>query len=99
MTCGFHVDAFRPEGLEEARQLWWEFFGTAGGMIFGPMIREATLRGPESELSPILREVQGWTNAAPAHTGESLLAAWLGPDPGRGKILLQKAERPMPGWP
>src|SRR5216683_868810 len=38
MTCGFHVDAFRPEGLEEARQRWWEFFGTAGGMILGPMI-------------------------------------------------------------
>src|SRR6202023_1123759 len=32
-SCGFHVDSFRPEGLEEARRLWWEFFGTAGGMI------------------------------------------------------------------
>src|SRR5712671_6956042 len=26
-SCGFRVDPFRPEGLEEARQLWWEFFG------------------------------------------------------------------------
>jgi Asp-tRNA(Asn)/Glu-tRNA(Gln) amidotransferase A subunit family amidase len=95
MTCGFHVDAFRPEGLEEARQLWWEFFGTAGGMILGPMIREATLRGPESELSPILREFQGWTNAAPAHTGESLLAAWLGRDAVREKILLQMRKCPV----
>src|SRR5271166_5273360 len=33
MNCGFHVERFRPDGLEEARQLWWEFFGRAGGMI------------------------------------------------------------------
>ncbi len=95
MTCGFHVDAFRPEGLEEARQRWWEFFGTAGGMILGPMIREATLRGPEPELSPMLREFMGWTNAAPAHTGESLLAAWLGRDEVREKILRQMRKYPV----
>ena len=90
LSCGFHVDAFRPEGLEEARQRWWEFFGTAGGMILGPM-----LRGRESELSPILLEFQSWTNAAPAHTGESLLAAWLGRDEVREKILLQMRKYPV----
>ena len=36
LSCGFRVEPFRPEGLEEARRLWWEFFGTAGGMILGP---------------------------------------------------------------
>ena len=30
--AGFEVVSFRPEGLEEARQLWWKLFGTAGGM-------------------------------------------------------------------
>jgi Asp-tRNA(Asn)/Glu-tRNA(Gln) amidotransferase A subunit family amidase len=90
MSCGFHVDAFRPEGLDEARRLWWEFFGTAGGMILGPM-----LLGHESELSPILREFQGWANASPAHTGESLLAAWLGRDLVREKILLQMRKCPI----
>jgi Asp-tRNA(Asn)/Glu-tRNA(Gln) amidotransferase A subunit family amidase len=89
-SCGFRVDPFRPEGLEEARQRWWEFFGIAGGMILGPM-----LRGHESELSPILREFRGWTNAAPAHTGESLLAAWLGRDEVREKILLQMRKYPV----
>jgi Asp-tRNA(Asn)/Glu-tRNA(Gln) amidotransferase A subunit family amidase len=93
MTCGFHVEPFRPEGLEEARQLWWEFFGRAGGMILEPM-----LSGRESELGPILREFQSLirtatktagTKAAPTHTGESLLAAWLGRDAVREKILLQ----------
>ncbi len=88
--CGFHVEAFRPQGLEQARQLWWEFFGTAGGMILGPM-----LRGHESELSPILREFQAWTSAAPAHTGDSLLAAWLGRDAVREEILLQMRKYPV----
>ncbi len=87
---GFHVEPFRPDGLEEARQLWWEFFGRAGGMILDPI-----LRGHESELSPILREFQSWTNATPAHTGESLLAAWVGRDAVREKILLQMRKYPV----
>jgi Asp-tRNA(Asn)/Glu-tRNA(Gln) amidotransferase A subunit family amidase len=90
MSCGFSVDAFRPEGLEEARRLWWDFFGVAGGMILEPM-----LRGHESELSPILREFMGWTGGSPAHTGESLLAAWLGRDALREKILLQMRNCPV----
>jgi Asp-tRNA(Asn)/Glu-tRNA(Gln) amidotransferase A subunit family amidase len=89
-NCGFHVDPFRPEGLEEARRRWWDFFGTAGGMILKP-----TIYGHESELSPILREFLSWTNAEPAHTGESLLAAWLGRDEVREKILLQMRKYPV----
>ena len=88
--CGLRVEPFRPEGLEEARQLWWEFFGTAGGMILEPM-----LRGRESELSPILREFRTWTHAAPAHSGEALLAAWLGRDAVRERILLQMRKYPV----
>jgi amidase len=87
---GFRVAPFRPAGLEEARQRWWEFFGVAGGMILGPM-----LRGHESELSPNLIEFSSWTNAVPAHTGESLLAAWLGRDAVREKILLQMRNYPV----
>src|SRR6202521_5221334 len=83
LSCGFRVEPFRPEGLEEARQLWWEFFGTAGGMILGPM-----LRGHESELSPILREFFAWTKGSSprliaSEPGESLLAAGLGRAAGR----------------
>jgi Asp-tRNA(Asn)/Glu-tRNA(Gln) amidotransferase A subunit family amidase len=88
--CGFRVDPFFPDDLEEARQRWWEFFGTAGGMILEPI-----LRGHESDLSPILREFMTWTSAEPAHTGESLLAAWLGRDAVREKILLQMRKYPV----
>ncbi len=89
-AAGFEVDAFRPEGLEEARQLWWKFFGTAGGMILGPM-----LRGHESELSPILKQFSSWTAAEPAHTGEALLATWLARDDVRERVLLQMRKYPI----
>jgi len=92
---GFQVEPFRPDGLEEAHQRWWEFFGTAGGMILEPMILESTPRGHEPELSPILREFLAWTKAEPAHTGESLLAAWLRRDAVREKILLQMRKYPL----
>jgi amidase len=87
---GLRVDQFRPEGLEEACQLWWEFFGRAGGMILEPMVR-----GRESKVSPILREFMGWTDAVERHTGESLLAAWLERDAVREKILVQMRKYPV----
>jgi Asp-tRNA(Asn)/Glu-tRNA(Gln) amidotransferase A subunit family amidase len=88
--CGFHVECFRPDGIEEARQIWEDFFVTAGGMILDPMFR-----GRESDLSPILREFLGWARAKGGHTGESLLAAWLGRDSVREKILLQMRKYPI----
>jgi len=87
---GLRVEQFRPDGLEEARQLWWKLFGTAGGMILGPM-----LRGHESELSAILREFTSWTAAEPAHSGESMLATWLGRDDVRERVLLQMRNHPV----
>jgi Asp-tRNA(Asn)/Glu-tRNA(Gln) amidotransferase A subunit family amidase len=88
--AGLQVEPFRPEGLEEARQLWWKFFGTAGGMILGPM-----LRGRESELSPMLRQFTSWTTADPEHTGDSLLATWLGRDDLRERVLFQMRSYPV----
>ena len=88
--AGFAVEAFRPEGLEEARQLWWKFFGISGGMILRPI-----LRGREQNLSNILREFYMWTAAEPAHTGDSLLNAWLARDEVREKVLLQMRKYPV----
>jgi Asp-tRNA(Asn)/Glu-tRNA(Gln) amidotransferase A subunit family amidase len=94
VEAGFRVEEFRPAGLDEARELWWKFFGGAGGMILGPM-----LRGRENEISPILREFISWTcagnSAEPAHTGESLLEAWLRRDELREKILRQMRRHPV----
>jgi Asp-tRNA(Asn)/Glu-tRNA(Gln) amidotransferase A subunit family amidase len=99
MHSGFRVEPFLPEGLEESRRLWWDFFGVAGGMILDPMIRkaqlEATSQGRDSDLSPLLREFTAWSSATSAHTGESLLAAWLGRDAIREKILFQMRKYPV----
>jgi Asp-tRNA(Asn)/Glu-tRNA(Gln) amidotransferase A subunit family amidase len=89
-SSGFRVDAFRPNGLSQARQLWWQFFGVAGGMMLGPMIH-----GHESQISPLLREFVIWISGEPPHSGESLLSAWLARDDVREKILAQMKRYPV----
>ena len=88
--AGFEVEAFRPEGLEEARQLWWKIFGIAGGMVLGPIIK-----GRDSELSPILKEFSSWVAEEPAHTGEALLDTWIQRDLVRMKVFEQMREFPV----
>jgi Asp-tRNA(Asn)/Glu-tRNA(Gln) amidotransferase A subunit family amidase len=88
--AGFQVECFRPEGLELARQLWWKFFGIAGGMLLGSLIG-----GHESDLSPILKEFVSWVAAERPHTGESLLDAWIQRDEVRGRVLAQMREYPV----
>jgi Asp-tRNA(Asn)/Glu-tRNA(Gln) amidotransferase A subunit family amidase len=88
--AGLCVDSFRPQGLELARQLWWKFFGIAGGMLLGPMTR-----GHESELSPILKEFSSWVAAEPSHTGQSLLDTWVQRDIARLQILAEMRKYPI----
>jgi Asp-tRNA(Asn)/Glu-tRNA(Gln) amidotransferase A subunit family amidase len=88
--AGFEVARFRPEGLEESRQLWWKLFGTAGGMVLRPLTK-----GRESELSPLLKEFLGWVGAEPPHSGDSLLDTCLRRDALRGHILAQMREFPI----
>ena len=88
--AGFEVVPFRPEGLQEARRLWWKLFGIAGGMVLGPLTK-----GREAELSPLLKEYLGWVLAEPAHTGNSLLETWLRRDAVRNRILAQMQSFPI----
>jgi Asp-tRNA(Asn)/Glu-tRNA(Gln) amidotransferase A subunit family amidase len=88
--AGFEVAPFRPDGLEEARQLWWKLFGIAGGMVLRPLTK-----GRESELSPLLKEFLGWVAAEPAHTGETLLDTWLRRDAIRVWVLAQMKDFPI----
>src|SRR4029077_6284815 len=88
--AGFQVECFRPEGLELARQLWWKFFGIAGGMLLGSLIG-----GHESDLSPILKEFASWVAAERPHTGESLLDAWIQRDEVRMQVFAQMRECPV----
>jgi len=88
--AGFQVEAFRPQGLELARQLWWKLFGTAGGMMLG-----SVTKGHEDELSPILKEFSSWVAAEPAHTGQSLLDTWIERDVVRMQVFAQMQDYPV----
>jgi Asp-tRNA(Asn)/Glu-tRNA(Gln) amidotransferase A subunit family amidase len=88
--AGFHVEPFRPEGLEEARELWKKFFVVAGGMLIRPMFA-----GREHDLSPTLRQFLEWSDAEPALTGDALLNAWIRRDALRGKFLAQMRNYPI----
>ncbi len=90
VRAGLQVVPFRPEGLEQARDLWWKLFGTAGGMILGPLTK-----GHESELSPILKEFLNWVAAEPPHTGHTLLYTWLLRDELRNQLLAQTQVFPI----
>jgi Asp-tRNA(Asn)/Glu-tRNA(Gln) amidotransferase A subunit family amidase len=89
-SAGFEVEAFLPEGLEQARELWWKFFGIAGGMLLIPMTH-----GRESELSPILKQFNTWVTAESPHTAQSLLDAWIQRDLVRMKIFEQMEKFPV----
>ncbi|HTF43849.1 MAG TPA: amidase [Terriglobales bacterium] len=88
--AGVRVDSFCPPGLELARQLWWKFFGVAGGMLLRPM-----MEGHEADLSPILKEFSGWVAAEPSHTGQSLLDTWMQRDVLRLQILQEMRAYPI----
>jgi Asp-tRNA(Asn)/Glu-tRNA(Gln) amidotransferase A subunit family amidase len=87
---GFQVDAFRPEGLEHARQLWWKLFGIAGGMLLSPM-----MRGHEADIGPLLKQFTAWVAAQPTHTGQTLLDTWVECDLLRTQVLAQMREHPV----
>lgn len=88
--AGFDVVPFRPQGLEQARQIWWRFFGVAGGMLLGPI-----MKGRESDLSPILKEFSGWVAQETPHTAESLLQAWMDRDLLRAQVFEQMRNCPV----
>jgi Asp-tRNA(Asn)/Glu-tRNA(Gln) amidotransferase A subunit family amidase len=88
--AGFQVEPFRPEGLEQARQLWWKFFGIAGGMMLGPMTN-----GHEEDISPLLKQFSEWAAKEPAHSGGSLLDAWIQRDLVRMQVFAQMREYPI----
>jgi len=88
--AGFDVRPFRPEGLETARQVWWQFFGVAGGMLLDPMTR-----GKESNLSPLLKQFSSWVADGSPHTAQTLLDNWILRDVLRTQIFEQMRDYPI----
>lgn len=87
---GLEVVAFRPDGLEHARELWWVIFGLAGGLLLSAMVA-----GHESDLHPILKDFLGVVSAETPLTAERLLNTWLERDQLRAQILAQMESFPL----
>jgi Asp-tRNA(Asn)/Glu-tRNA(Gln) amidotransferase A subunit family amidase len=87
---GFNVQPFRPNGLEQARKLWWTFFVRCGAMFVDSLIK-----GHELDVSPTLRGFLEIAHAEPHLTADELLNAWAECDVIRGKLLQQMQEFPV----
>jgi len=90
LSGGFQVEQVRPEGLEEARQLWWKYFVVAGGMLLRPMFE-----GRESDLSPTLRDFLQLPSSEPALTADTLLDAWIKRDLLRARFFGRMQQYPI----
>ena len=88
--AGFEVEPFRPEGLEEARELWRKFFVKVGGILLAPMFERR-----ESDRSPILKQFLDWSEREPDLSGDNLLHAWIARDALRARFLAQIRKYPV----
>ena len=87
---GFQVEAWRPQNLERVWQLWWNLFGRAVQTAFEP-----TVRGKESELSPMHRAWRAHVALQPALDGREWFNTLIGRDALRGKLLEQMEKFPI----
>jgi Asp-tRNA(Asn)/Glu-tRNA(Gln) amidotransferase A subunit family amidase len=88
--AGFQVEPFRPEGLDEARDIWRKFFVKVGGDLIGPMFN-----GREGDLSPTLKQFLEMSRREPALTGDALLQAWFARDNLRTRFVAQMRRYPI----
>jgi Asp-tRNA(Asn)/Glu-tRNA(Gln) amidotransferase A subunit family amidase len=87
---GFQVEAWRPQNLERVWQLWWNLFGRAVQTAFEP-----TVRGKESELSPMHRAWRAHVALQPPLDGQEWFNTLIGRDALRGKLLEQMEKFPI----
>jgi amidase len=88
--AGFRVVPFRPRTLELLRKLWWKFFVRCGAMFYQP-----TIRGKESQLSPIFCEFLSIAAKDGPLGGVELLEAWAELDLLRSRTLQEMASYPI----
>ncbi len=87
---GFHVRPFKPQALEEARQLWWKFFVRGGAMLLDPLVK-----GRHAELSPTFLDFLSIAHREPPLSAEELLSAWMDLDHVRRKLLAEMESFPI----
>jgi Asp-tRNA(Asn)/Glu-tRNA(Gln) amidotransferase A subunit family amidase len=87
---GFQVEPFRPDGLDQAREIWRKFFVKIGGDLIGPMFH-----GREGDLSPTLKQFLEMSEREPALSGDALLQAWFARDSLRTRFVAQMRRYPI----
>jgi amidase len=86
---GFTVEAYRPAGLEQARQTWWTLFGESGALLVEAMVGDRL-----AEIHPLSLDLLGAGPEARRAPFEKLLMAWVARDLMRERLLRQ-----MEDWP
>src|SRR6266446_555891 len=89
-AAGFMVEPFRPEGLEEARQLWRVLFVDGAGIV----LRQA-YKNRETEMYSIVREMIAAAAEDPPLTAERLFETLFGRDILRARFLGQMERYPV----
>lgn len=88
--AGFEVEPFRPEGLERARELWWDIFGRASRLLLEPLVTERA-----AEVHPNLVQFLEWTREMPPLRGAGLLGVEIERDMLRARLLEQMCDYPV----
>jgi amidase len=90
VSQGFAVDAFRPEGLEDALGLWHVLFIDGVSML----LRQA-YKDRESDMYSIALEIIGYSEKDPPLTTQRLLETLFGRDVLRARFLEQMERYPI----
>jgi Asp-tRNA(Asn)/Glu-tRNA(Gln) amidotransferase A subunit family amidase len=88
--AGVEVEPFRPEGLEEAQELWWEIFGHASWLLLEPLVS-----GREAEVHPNVVQFLDWARRDPPLTALRLLQIEIARDLLRTRVLRQMERYPV----
>ncbi len=79
---GFKVEPFEMEGIEEARRLWWVFFGVSGAALTKPLAE-----GREDDLHPFVRDLMAPSDGSTFPSFEEFLNMWVERDRLRWRLL------------
>jgi len=88
--AGFVVEPFRPEGLEEARQLWRVLFVDGAAML----LRQA-YQGRETDMYSVVREIIEFSNEDPPLTAARIFDTLFRRDILRARFLDQMERFPI----
>ena len=87
---GFIVEEFRPDNLDEIRDLWWNLFGRAGRVVIEPMIE-----GREDHLSPTFMQFLEYVRESEPLTLDEFMQTLLRRDAYRQHLFKQMREFPI----